>query len=53
MRISQTASFIREKVPHERAKRIARWVLIFCVGFILGHAADVMPEGWCWFPGSG
>lgn len=47
MQISRTAKFIRRKVSHAHASRFARWLLIFCVGFYLGHAVDVLGAGWC------
>lgn len=46
MRISRTASFIRRKVPHHRASRLARWLLIFVAGFYLGHV-DMIGADWC------
>lgn len=39
MAISRTPEIIRSRVPERKARRAARWVLIFCLGFYLGTIA--------------
>lgn len=39
MAISKTPEIIRSHMPEHKARRIARWVLIFCLGFYLGTIA--------------